>query len=183
MGDPKSARTIPALVRAMAEAYGDRPAVVLESETLTYRELERRSAVLARGLLARGVGKGSHIGFLFANGPMWVVVWAAIARTGAVAVPLSTLLKGPELASVLKHGDLQGVIAQRSYLKQDVVHNFGVAFPEAVAEQDPSLHLVDAPYLRWIAFEGESLPGWSRAMEWLQSGADETGFDGALLRA
>ena len=49
-----STRTVPAFVRAVADAYGDRPAVTLGERALTYAALERESAALARGLLARG---------------------------------------------------------------------------------------------------------------------------------
>ena len=64
--DPRSATTFPQMIRAAAAAYGDDIAVTLQGETIpddsvTFAGLERQSAALARGLLARGVGKGSRI--------------------------------------------------------------------------------------------------------------------------
>ena len=47
--------TLPQLLRAAAAAYGDDPAVKAEDgATLSFAALERRSADLARGLIARG---------------------------------------------------------------------------------------------------------------------------------
>src|SRR6266704_3572188 len=95
--DPASARTVGEFVRAVADRFGDAEAVALDDVSLSFRELEERSAVLGRGLLAQGVGKATRIGFIAGNGPDWVVWLMAIARVGALAVPLSTFVKAAEL--------------------------------------------------------------------------------------
>ena len=177
-----STRTVPGFVRAVADAYGDRPAVTLGERALTYTALERESAALARGLLARGVTKGSRIGLLLANGPDFVVAWAAVARMGAVAVPLSTYMKGRELGRVVRHGDLHGILGQRRLLGQDFVEQLEAAFPDLGAGPSPELALAGAPFLRWIALSGPSPPTWARAPDWLVPGADGP-FDDAFLAA
>ncbi len=180
MNDPRAANTLPSFVRAIADAYGDRSALVSEEEVLTYRELGDRSARLAMGLIARGVGKGSRIGLLFGNCPDWVVAWAAITRAGGVPVPLSTFSKPPELARVIRHADLQGIIAQRQYRSQDFVQHLGAAFPALVDNSAPALRLTAAPFLRWIVFADGDVPRWARPFSWLDSEADE-GDDDAFL--
>src|SRR5690625_3005944 len=87
--DPTVATTLPQLIRAAAARYGDATAITLESnegqiDALSFVELERQSARIARGLLARGVGKGSRVGFIYGNNPSFAVMFAAIARIGAV---------------------------------------------------------------------------------------------------
>jgi len=163
--DPTTARTVPELIRAMTEAFGDKPAVVLGDEVLTYRQLDARSAELAAWLLTRGVGKATRIGILYANSPSWVVAWAAIARVGAVAVPLSTFSKAPELARVIRHADLHGLIVQRTFLNQDFEHLLEDAFPE-LADQSPELRIADAPYLRWIVLDAPAQPVWALPPAW-----------------
>jgi hypothetical protein len=54
----ESASTFPALLAATVAARGDHLALVLVDEVLTYDELDRRTARMARALLASGVGKG-----------------------------------------------------------------------------------------------------------------------------
>ena len=105
-------------VRAAAAEYGDAIAIRFTGETLpdaaiSFRELDESSAELARGLLARGVGKGTRIGFICGNGPQFALNLAAIARIGAVAIPLSTFIKADELVRVLRQSDLHGLIVQR----------------------------------------------------------------------
>jgi acyl-CoA synthetase (AMP-forming)/AMP-acid ligase II len=163
--DPKLAATLPELIRAISKTYGDKPAVVLGDEVLTYGQLETRSAELAAWLLSRGVGKATRIGLLYSNSPSWVVAWAAITRIGAVAVPLSTFSKPPELARVIRHADLHALIAQPTFLSQDFERLLEDALPE-LADQSPELRLTDAPFLRWIVLDTASPPGWALSAVW-----------------
>src|ERR1700741_684808 len=99
---PLSAKTLHQLLRAAAAAYGDEPAVVLHREgevdqAISFTGLERQPALLARALVARGTGKGSRVGFIFGNGPDFALMLAAIARIGAIAVPISTMIRANEL--------------------------------------------------------------------------------------
>lgn len=169
---PESAQTCSEFVRAVAAAYGDHPAVALGEQMITYRELDQRSAALAEGLLRRGVAKGSRIGILLSNSPSWVLAWTAVTRIGCVAAALSTFLKPPELARVVRHGDLHGVIAQPGFLGQDFPANFEQAFP-GLAASSPELSLPDAPYLRWVVVTGDDTPAWARPWSWLDAEGDD----------
>ena len=88
-------------------------------EPITFAELERKSAELARGLIARGVGKGTRVGFICGNGPSFAVQLAAIARIGAIAIPISTMIRSNELVRVLRQSDVSGLIVQRKLLGND----------------------------------------------------------------
>jgi acyl-CoA synthetase (AMP-forming)/AMP-acid ligase II len=182
--DPTCSQTFPAFVKAAAAAYGDEPAIVLKGETLpddtiSFRELERKSATLARGLIARGVGKGTRVGFIYCNCPMFAVLLAAIARAGAIAIPISTLIKSNELVRVLRQSDVAGLIVQRSMLGKDFVERLCDALPE-LRQSLPELRLKEVPFLRWIASSGDSLPGAFRDLEWLAEGAGNVS-EGLLL--
>ena len=108
---PTITPTIPALVRSSAARFGDKPFVVADGRELTYADLERRSARLAMGLLADGIGKGDHVGILMPNGIEWALAWFAATRIGAVAVPLNTFYKASELAWTARHADLRAILA------------------------------------------------------------------------
>ena len=87
---PDHEATAAGLIRDTANRWGDRILVVLDDQRVTYREVERRSAEMARALLASGVARGSRLGLLAPNGPDWVVAWLAATRIGAVPTLLST---------------------------------------------------------------------------------------------
>ena len=76
------------------------------SDRLSYADADRRSAELARGLVALGAGKGTHIGLLHPNGADFVVGMLAAARIGAVVVPFTTFATAPELREQLVHSDV-----------------------------------------------------------------------------
>lgn len=174
-GSVAAAVTLAQLVRAAARAYGDAPAVTLatedgEHEAASFAELDARSALLARGLVARGVGKGARVGFIVGNGPRFAVALAAIGRIGAVAVPISTMIRADELVRVLRQSDVAGLIVQRTLLGHDLVARLAQALP-ALAEGGPELRVGRVPFLRWVVSDGDGLPGWCHGAEYLDGAA------------
>ncbi len=82
-------------------------AVVDGSQRLSYSELAARAATLAGHLAARGVNKGDRVAVMLTNGLDAVLSVIAIARLGAILVPLGTRLRRPEIAYIF--GDSQPV--------------------------------------------------------------------------
>jgi len=183
--DPTCAETLPQLIRAAAATYGEEVAITLNRgegarESISFAELDRRSSELARGLIARGAGKGARVGFIYGNGPSFALTFAAIARTGAIAVPISTFIKSNELVRVLRQSDVTGLIMQRNLLGNDYVARLCEALPELAAAGGAELRLSQAPYLRWVVSSGEALPPAIHPMDWLISAA--ASVSEALLR-
>jgi long-chain acyl-CoA synthetase len=93
----------------------DHPALVTESGRLTFGELDRRTSRLGAALSAMGVRKGDKIATVLPNGPtIYEVYWAA-ARIGVVTLPLSTLLRGAGLATLLRDSDASVVVADAAF--------------------------------------------------------------------
>ena len=70
---PTSRRPCPSSCGTRAARFGDRTYLVADGERLTYRDVDARSAALAKGLLAEGIGKGSRVGILIPNSVDFVV--------------------------------------------------------------------------------------------------------------
>ncbi len=181
-GMPESAETFPQFIRDVAAAYGDQVAVSIQVDgqaeyALTYTELERQSAELARGLIARGVGKGSRVGFICGNGPDFVLMFAAIARAGGIAIPVSTFIKSNELVRVLRQSDVQGLIVQRRLLGKDYVERLSEALPELAGQSEGEVFLPQVPYLRWVVSTGEDLPAAVHTLDGLKAGGEQVSED------
>jgi acyl-CoA synthetase (AMP-forming)/AMP-acid ligase II len=161
--DPRAASTVAEWFPALAVAYGDAEAVVGEGHRLTYRELEESSRRWAAGLADVGVGKGVRVGLLLGNGPTWLVAFAAVTRLGAVAVPLSTFFTPSELAHVVRHADLHGLVVHGPFLGRDQLAELAVALP-GVGRQQAPLALEGAPFLRWVGVVDAAAPSWALAM-------------------
>ena len=99
---PSDSPTVGEILREQARSRGDHPLLICDADRISYAEAERRSAQLARGLIALGAGKGSHVGLLYPNGVAFVVGMLAAARIGAVVVPFSTFATARELREQLR---------------------------------------------------------------------------------
>jgi len=97
--------TLDALLSRAALDFPHRPFVITDSRVWTYREMEEWVATLAGGLLDAGVLPGEHVAMLLANYPEFVALKFAIARAGAVAVPINFLNRRDELAYVLRQSN------------------------------------------------------------------------------
>ena len=177
--------TIPALLRARVGERPDDVFLVCDDDVLTYGDAERRSAALARGLLAAGASKGTHVALLHPNGSRFAVAWLAAARIGAVAVPLSTFSTSAELATLLRNADVHLLLSAASYRNHDYVAALREAVPDLDLAIPPPMLAPSAPVLRRIAFEGDEAlptgihPTWT-TVALVEQGAN---IDAAVLRA
>jgi acyl-CoA synthetase (AMP-forming)/AMP-acid ligase II len=69
---------------------------------LSWREVQARADELAAGLAGAGLGAGDRVGLVLGNSASFVVIVFALARLGAIAVPIGTRSTAPEIAYVLK---------------------------------------------------------------------------------
>ena len=70
----------------------DAPAVIEDGgETISYGELARRSAAIAGGLAAAGVGRGDRVAVTLPQGALCLATHLAILRIGGVSVPIASI--------------------------------------------------------------------------------------------
>ncbi len=148
--------TVPALVRRWADEQPDRAFVVTADDTLTYGELERRSAARAGLFVDLGVGKGTRVGVLMPNGTAWPVVAFGALRAGATLVPLSTFLRPPELAAQLRTAGVEHLVLPGEFLGRDYVADLMAISPELVA--GPRLMIDVLPRLRTVTVWDDASP-------------------------
>jgi len=163
---PDHEPTVPALLRDARAHHPQNVAVVTPDERLTYAELDQQSAALAALLVRRGAGKGTRVGILFPNDARWVVTWAAVTRIGAIATPVNTFSKTPELATMLRHADVQLLVACRAFEPHDYAARLLEIAPELTTSAAPKpLMLPSLPQLRHVLMWDEcaDLP-WAEAI-------------------
>ncbi len=114
MGQAPPDYSLGALAAAKAAEQGERVFLRFEREAITFAELDARSSRLARQLQAEGVGTQSHVAMLMDNSPWVVLVYVALAKLGAVAVPLNTAAKGEMLRYFLTQAEVRFAVADAS---------------------------------------------------------------------
>ena len=82
---------------------------------LSYADVAAESRRLADGLAALGVRPGDRVGMVMANYPEFVTVKFAIARVGAIAVPLNFLYRQDELRYVLADSACRVVVTMTGF--------------------------------------------------------------------
>lgn len=88
---------------AQASARPDWPAVVSATGTVTYAELERASASVARAVRATGAGPNDLVGVLMGRGWEQAAAVLGVLRAGAAYLPLDAKLPAARIAHTLRH--------------------------------------------------------------------------------
>jgi acyl-CoA synthetase (AMP-forming)/AMP-acid ligase II len=96
----------------------DRLAAVFGDRRLTWLEFNRSINRLANALTGLGIGKGDKIATLLPNCLELLEVYWAAAKTGAVVVPLSSLLLEQALKSLLNDSEAVLLITQAGFTGQ-----------------------------------------------------------------
>jgi benzoate-CoA ligase family protein len=86
------------LDRRLEAGEGDRVAFEQGDERVTYTDLSARVARVAGALRSIGVRPEERVPLVMLDGIDWVASFLGALRIGAVPVPVSTMLTGPELA-------------------------------------------------------------------------------------
>lgn len=102
-------RTISQQFDKAADEFGDRPCLITRERTWTYDEMRTWSRQIASGLVARGIQAGDHVAIVIANHPEFAAVKYAIARVGAVAIPINFGLRRAELEYIFGQSDARAV--------------------------------------------------------------------------
>ena len=84
-----------------AARWGSRKALKFKGEWETFAEISARVDRAARGLIAAGVEPGDRVGVWLNNCPEWIHLLFAIARIGAIQVPINTRLRTADAGYII----------------------------------------------------------------------------------
>lgn len=84
-----------------ADARPNDVALIAGADIWTYDRLADNAERLADGLTKRGLRRGDRVALHMANRPELIVAYYACLRIGAIAAPLNTRLKTPELIALM----------------------------------------------------------------------------------
>jgi fatty-acyl-CoA synthase len=104
------------LIQRNASFTPDKPAIVFEGDTLTYRQLAERIEQTACALKAEfGVRRGDRIAILSLNRPDYLVLLYACARLGAMLVPLNWRLAIAEQTYILTDAGAKVLVLEQAF--------------------------------------------------------------------
>jgi fatty-acyl-CoA synthase len=96
-------QTLADLLHRTAKRFPDKTAIACGATRWTFAEFDGVVDRLAAGLARHGVGKGTPLAVLARNSHAFAALRFALARLGAVLVPINFMLKAEEVAYILRH--------------------------------------------------------------------------------
>ena len=100
-------QTLSDLLHRTAARLPNKTAIVCGDTRWTWAEFDALVSRLAAGLHAQGVAKGEHVGVLSRNSHGFAALRFALARLGAVMVPVNFMLNADEAGYILRHAGVK----------------------------------------------------------------------------
>jgi fatty-acyl-CoA synthase len=110
-------QTLADLLRRSAKRFPDKTAIECGSTRWSFAAFDDITDRLAAGLARMGVAKGARVAVLARNSHGFAALRFALARLGAVLVPINFMLKAEEVAYILRHAGA-GLLATDSGLAE-----------------------------------------------------------------
>ncbi len=112
------------VVEDWAKRQPDRPALISETGTFSYRTLADRINRYARWALSIGIEAGDTVCLIMQNWPDYIAAWLGISKVGGVVALINTKLVGRSLSHCINVADADHVI-----LADDLAGIFETARP------------------------------------------------------
>src|SRR5690625_3925521 len=107
--------TLGDLLTRTAVKYPEKWAFTYKSRKVTYKELDDLVNQTAHGLIQDGITKGNRLAILSKNSLDFVITLFAVARIGAVLIPINYMLKEKDISYILQHANVKGLFAAEEY--------------------------------------------------------------------
>ena len=117
MIDAANVENLGNLVREAANRYGSRTIFRFEGASLSFLELDERSNQLAHVLESLGIKHGDRVAVMLPNGFEFPITWLAIAKLGAVMVPVNVQYQHDDLRYVLRDSGAKLIVTAGEFFR------------------------------------------------------------------
>jgi long-chain acyl-CoA synthetase len=93
-------------------------AIIFQGTRYSYQQVLDRVQRLSGALMDLGIKQGDRVAILLKNSPQYIISYYAIARIGAVCVPINNFLKGEEIQYILQDCEVSCFITSKEYLEK-----------------------------------------------------------------
>jgi len=102
--------TLGSLVDDAAHRFGWREALYFQGQRWSFAQLQKEVNCAARGLIHLGIQPGEKVSLWMPNRPEWLHILFAVAKIGAVLVPINTRFRTADLEYVVRQSDTTTLI-------------------------------------------------------------------------
>jgi long-chain acyl-CoA synthetase len=143
---------------AAATRYGDKPALIADGRTFSFRELDALSNAFAASLSKLDVAPGDRVTLYAANSWEWLVSYYGTLKTGAVINPINVMLTPAEVAYVTRDCGAKALVGSRDKVAAALATGAACATSVVFGQQPlPGAELFDELVSRPTNFEAASV--------------------------
>lgn len=148
------------LLDEAAERWPTREALCFEGQRWTFAELRDETDRAARALMAAGVCAGDHVCLWLGNRPEHVFLFFALAKVGAVLVPINMRFRTRDMSYIVTQSDASTLICADGTHPHDYVAMVEELVPDLRQQNANRISSASAPALRRVIVLGHSaVPG------------------------
>jgi long-chain acyl-CoA synthetase len=89
-----------------------------EGRAYAFQELNQLANRMANGLVAEGLQRGDKCILMMQSSPEFIITYYALAKMGAVIIPVNFLYKSRELSHIFRDSEARGFIGMEPYLEE-----------------------------------------------------------------
>jgi fatty-acyl-CoA synthase len=109
--EPDTTRLITDDIEDTVDRLADKPAIIFEGASLTFREFDARANRFAQWALGQGLQPGHAVALVMENCPDYPTIWYGLSKVGVVTALINSNLEGKGLAHCINIADCKAVIA------------------------------------------------------------------------
>ena len=116
--DPKAAQDFASVLAKRSKEVPNRPWIITEKQSYSYRTMDDRSSRLANGLDGLGIGASDTVLVMLPDTVDFVLIWCALSKLGAIEVPVNIHYRGNLFTYLVNDSMAQTMVVDASFLER-----------------------------------------------------------------
>ena len=171
-------QTVGDLLNQAAERFGPREALVYEGRRWTFDQFREETDRVARALIGLGIRPGDKVSLWMPNRAEWLFLFGAVAKIGAILVPINTRFRTQDMEYLVNHSDSTALILMDQSGPVDYLDMLRQVAPEIDVGDPAELRPTAFPVLRNVLLLddgrlGDERPAGVIGWDAMLAGADE----------
>jgi non-ribosomal peptide synthetase-like protein len=123
------------LFEIQADTHANRPAIIYQSQVISYDRVEARANQLARFLRKQGVECGARVGLLLPRSPELYIAILAILKAGGAYVPLDPEYPADRIDYILSDGGIETIVTTAELARKKEIELGNIVCVDSCAEK------------------------------------------------
>ena len=116
--DPRAAQDFASVLTKRSKEVPNRPWIITDEQSYSYRTMDDRSSRLANGLDGLGIGASDTVLVMLPDTVDFVLIWCALSKLGAIEVPVNIHYRGNLFTYLVNDSMAQTMVVDTSFLER-----------------------------------------------------------------